>query len=89
VALGKVRCVSTTSGYLEVPTLLASFSKSSFSVTTTGDTITAATGLDQSIDTFRTAFLPSSQSSTSQTILPLRGLARMPFHFANNSLHSY
>ncbi|KAI5844317.1 RNA 3'-terminal phosphate cyclase family protein [Tricharina praecox] len=51
-------CTRGVSYYLEVLALLAPFSKASFSVTLTGGVITAATELDASVDTFRTAYLP-------------------------------
>ena len=52
-------CTRGITYYLEVLTLLAPFSKSSFTVHFTGGVITSATAEgDSSVDTFRAVFLP-------------------------------
>lgn len=69
-------CTRGVTYYLEVLALLAPFSKSPFSITFDGGVITAATNEDQSVDTFRTAYLPLFAKFSMERAIELRILKR-------------
>ena len=69
-------CTRGVSYFLEVLALPAPFSKAAFHVTLDGGVITAATDEDQSVDSFRTAYLPLFAKFDMERNIELRILKR-------------